>query len=172
MISVILPTLNNEAHLPRAFAPLIAGLAAGVLRQAIVSDAGSSDGTVETAEAAGCDVVNAAAGDYAPALAAVRADWVMVLNPRVVLSSDWLAEVDNFLKRPDADACAACFTLDDKKNAFASVAENTFATLAVQPSLSQGVLMARKHFDGATSDGAPRVKNLRLVMLKARAMRA
>ncbi len=172
MISVIIPTLNDEARLPRALAPLIAGLAAGVLRQAIVADAGSTDGTLETAEAAGCDVVRVTSGDYRPALAAARGDWLMFLSPRVVLTSDWLAETDNFLKRPDAADCVACFKLDDKNSAFASAMENARANLTGQPSLVQGALIARRRYAGSVADGAPRAKGLRLVILKVRAMRA
>jgi glycosyltransferase involved in cell wall biosynthesis len=43
MISVIIPTLNAARHLPRTLAPLVDGVAHGLVKQVIIADGGSSD---------------------------------------------------------------------------------------------------------------------------------
>jgi glycosyltransferase involved in cell wall biosynthesis len=60
MISVIIPTLNHERALPRCFDSLIPAAVRGVVREVIVADGGSSDGTLAIADAAGAHVVTTA----------------------------------------------------------------------------------------------------------------
>ena len=48
MISVVIPTLNAERHLPRCFDSLIIAAVRGVVREVIVADGGSSDGSAES----------------------------------------------------------------------------------------------------------------------------
>ncbi len=52
-ISVIIPTLDAEPVLPACLAALIEGLAAGLIRELIITDGGSRDATQAIAEAAG-----------------------------------------------------------------------------------------------------------------------
>ena len=59
MISVVVPTANSERLLPRCFDSLIAGAVRGVVREVIVSDAGSTDGTLVIVDAAGAHIVHA-----------------------------------------------------------------------------------------------------------------
>ena len=57
-ISVIIPTLNAEDVLKPCLESLMEGLDAGLIRELIVSDGGSTDATGATAQAWGADVVH------------------------------------------------------------------------------------------------------------------
>ena len=59
-IAVIIPTLNEEELLPRLLSRLLEG--EDRVEQVVVADGGSTDRTREIARAAGCDVVECAAG--------------------------------------------------------------------------------------------------------------
>src|SRR5260221_284039 len=54
MLSVIIPTLNSERMLVPTLAMLVSGAMSGIAREATVVDGGSTDGTLEVADAAGC----------------------------------------------------------------------------------------------------------------------
>lgn len=147
MISVILPTLNAQRDLVRALDPLVSGLAAGLIRQAIVADGGSSDDTVEMAEAAGCDVAAAGASLAARCAAgaeAARSEWLMFLSVETALAHDWKPAVERFLKRGDAARKAAAFTLGAEDGGGLGVKlSNARASLLKQPSFAHGLLIAR-----------------------------
>ena len=56
-ITVLMPTLNAAADMPRALASLGEGLTEGLIRELIVSDGGSTDATLDIADAAGATIV-------------------------------------------------------------------------------------------------------------------
>ncbi|MES1201019.1 MAG: glycosyltransferase [Pseudomonadota bacterium] len=88
MISVIFPTFNAAETLPRALSPLVSGVAAGVVKEAIVADGGSDDETAIVAEAAGCALVRAShnrAAQLSAGAKAARGDWLLILEPDTVL---------------------------------------------------------------------------------------
>ena len=91
-ISVVIPTLNSEAGLALVLRGLGPGLAAGVIREVIVSDGGSQDGTLAVAEAAGCVLVQGAAsrgGQLRRGCAAAAGDWLMILHADSALPKRW-----------------------------------------------------------------------------------
>ncbi|HET6928016.1 MAG TPA: glycosyltransferase, partial [Hyphomicrobiaceae bacterium] len=53
MISVIIPTLNAEATLAETLSALVPAAVAGLVREVLVVDGGSSDRTAEIVERAG-----------------------------------------------------------------------------------------------------------------------
>ncbi|MES1156889.1 MAG: glycosyltransferase [Alphaproteobacteria bacterium] len=154
MISVIIPTRNSGSHLARTFAPLIAGVADGVVKQAIVADAGSSDDTLAVAEAAGCDVV-AVSGNRARQLIegakAARGEWFLILHPGTVLTPAWLDEVKRFIARPGAQSRAATFRFafdDDAPEARRVVSWARLRGEALKlPGGEQGLLISRRLYD-------------------------
>jgi rSAM/selenodomain-associated transferase 2 len=114
MISIVIPTLNAAAHLPRALAPLVPATAAGVVKQVIVSDGGSSDDTLAIAEAAGCDVVGSAPGrakQLRAGAAAAKGKWLLFLHADTTLSPEWADAATAFMAAPSAQQLAAAFTL-------------------------------------------------------------
>ena len=69
MLSVIVPTRNSEEGLARTLSSLVSGAAEGVVREVVVVDDASTDGTRIVADAAGCTLVEAGgilAGDLSP----------------------------------------------------------------------------------------------------------
>ncbi len=92
MISVVIPTHESERALANTLAALVPGAIDGVLREVIVADAGSRDGTAKVADVAGCRFMVAPGGRGrrpggggrrgAVALAVVRA---ARLRPRLAL---------------------------------------------------------------------------------------
>ncbi len=102
MISVIIPTHDDETALAHALAALVPAAAAGLVREVIVVDAGSSDGTALVADAAGCRFLRGGGGlgpDLAAAAASARSDWLLFLSPSVALEPSWQREAHDFIDR-------------------------------------------------------------------------
>lgn len=100
MITAIIETRDDEVRLAHVLAALVPAATEGVLRDVVVIDRGSRDGTLIVADAAGCtivaareddaDVVRRAAGD-------ARGEWLLFLSPSAVLSQDWQGEAVGFI---------------------------------------------------------------------------
>src|SRR5258707_12321580 len=56
ILSVIIPTFNSERMLVPTLAMLISGAMSGVVREVTIVDGGSTDATLQVADAAGCEV--------------------------------------------------------------------------------------------------------------------
>ena len=109
MISVVIPTRDDEADLPRALAPLVRAAVEGLVREVIVVDAGSQDATLEIADDAGCRILRLAAERDARLSAGVvqaRSDWLLLLEPSAWLPEGWEAAARAYLDgAPDRPAC-------------------------------------------------------------------
>lgn len=95
-ITVILPTLDAEAYLGACLQALMPGLEAGLLRELIVTDGGSSDSTVEIARAWGAEVITGApsrGGQLRRGCKAAKGDWLLVLHADTVLAPGWVDPV-------------------------------------------------------------------------------
>lgn len=154
MISVIIPTWNAEAHLTRALAPLVAGVARGVIKEAVVVDGGSTDATLEIADEAGCIIVKSQLGRARQLIAgagAARAPWLLFLHPDTMLTPGWEDEVERFIARPAAQSRAAAFTFDlddDSPEARGIVRWTRFRSgLLKLPYGDQGLLISRRLYD-------------------------
>ncbi|MFK7869860.1 MAG: TIGR04283 family arsenosugar biosynthesis glycosyltransferase [Roseobacter sp.] len=92
-ISVIVPTLNSERDLSACLFALVPALEAGLIRELIVSDGGSTDATVEMAKAWGAKVIEGSAsrgGQLARGCDAAGGQWLLILHADTVLSPDWV----------------------------------------------------------------------------------
>jgi cellulose synthase/poly-beta-1,6-N-acetylglucosamine synthase-like glycosyltransferase len=92
MISVVIPTLNDEAVLGRALAPLVPAAVAGLVREVIVVDGGSTDTTLDIADDAGCRILAGQPQPEERLRAAARkavCDWLMLVPPDVQLLPGW-----------------------------------------------------------------------------------
>ncbi|MEM8629929.1 MAG: TIGR04283 family arsenosugar biosynthesis glycosyltransferase [Pseudomonadota bacterium] len=106
-LTVIIPTLNAAATLPRTLGGLMPGLEAGLIRQLVVSDAGSRDATGQIAEAAGADLITGAPGRGGQLLRgaeAARGDWLLFVHADTVLTPGWPEAVRGHLAHPEAAA--------------------------------------------------------------------
>ncbi len=114
MISVVIPTHDDEAVLGRALAPLVTAVVSGLVREVILADGGSVDATLEIGEDSGCRIVAAEGpGDTRVRAAAqeASADWLLILPPEVLLLPGWDTVVRGFLER-QTTACAALAPID------------------------------------------------------------
>lgn len=154
-ISVVIPTLNSAAHLPRSFAPLTPAAMEGFIKEVIVADGGSTDDTLAMADAAGCEIVRAPAGrakQFRAGVEIARANWLLLLHPDTALAPGWIEEAKAFLNQPMARKRAATFTLalDDKSSAAARAVfwARLRANVMKLPYGEQGLLISRLMYDG------------------------
>lgn len=188
MISVIIPTANSERHLPRCFDSLIPAAVRGMVREVIVSDSGSSDGTLAIADAAGAHVVHARKGRGAQLIdgaAVAKSDWLLFLHPETALETNWDAEAESFLGQVELERPRAAvfrFALEDfggkARRAEAKAALRTL--LFALPYGDQGLLIPRRLYqkvggyralnDLEDADLVRRIGRRRLIRLRARAI--
>ena len=150
-VSVVIPTLNAAASLPRCLAAL---RGAAILREVIVADGGSSDETSSGARAAGAWVVATARGrgpQLAAGAAAASGDWLLFLHADCRLEPGWDKAASAFLAAPHAAQRAGYFDLAlDDPAAAARRLERVVAwrcrALAL-PYGDQGLLIARALYD-------------------------
>ena len=101
-ISVVIPSLNAAAALPACLAALVEGLQAGLIREVILSDGGSADGTPQLAEGWGGEVISGApsrGGQLRRGCDAARGEWVLVLHADTVLAPGWTDAVQGHMAR-------------------------------------------------------------------------
>lgn len=114
MLSVIIPTLNCERLLVATLSMLVPGAISGVVCQVLIVDGGSTDATLEVADAGGCEVAVSSAplgGRLRVAAAKARSPWLMFLRAGTVLEATWLEETARFIEEaePTGAGTAAVF---------------------------------------------------------------
>lgn len=119
MISVVIPTLDAAATLPRCLNGLLDAAMSGIVREVIIVDGGSRDDTLSIADAAGARIVSCTGprgACLAEGAAAARSDWLLFLHADTVLEPAWVDDALTYMERsePDAPGAAAFgFALDD-----------------------------------------------------------
>ncbi|UWR38676.1 TIGR04283 family arsenosugar biosynthesis glycosyltransferase [Sulfitobacter sp. W074] len=101
-ISVVIPSLNAAAALPACLAALVEGLQAGLIREVILSDGGSADGTPQLAESWGGEVISGApsrGGQLRRGCEAARGEWLLVIHADTVLAPGWTDAVQDHMAR-------------------------------------------------------------------------
>ncbi len=118
MISVIIPTLNAQAHLPRCFAALVPAVIDGLIREVIVVDGGSADLTEKIADEAGAHFIVTSpgrGGQLAAGAAIARQPFMLFLHADCVLEPGYEHAVTQFISTAFAQEQAGYFkfALDD-----------------------------------------------------------
>jgi len=116
MITIIVPTLNDEAALARMMPPLVQELVHGVVTDMIVYDSGSTDGTRNVCDVAGCLCINAKERCVSELIDRARGRWMLFLPPGAVLAPGWHAHVADHIDRMDGRAGPATFKLASDPN--------------------------------------------------------
>jgi len=157
MISVIIPTLNDERHLSPTLASLVPAAVDGLVREVIVVDGGSTDHTLAIADGAGAEIVTAKPGRGLQLRAGVeraRFPWLLFINADTVLDVGWDRDAGHHVERVDSgrrrpSAAAFRFALDDEgvwpRSLEALVAIRT--GLLKLPYGDQGLLISRRLYD-------------------------
>lgn len=164
MLSVVIPTRNSEEGLARTLSSLVSGAAEGVVREVVVVDDASTDGTRIVADAAGCTLIEGHGG-WCERIAvglgvARRAPWFLLLPPNIFLEGEWFREAASFVDRVErmgrGETAIAAFRLAyDEYGWRARVAERVAGLaqgLLGAPSAAQGLLVARAPLEAALRD--------------------
>lgn len=91
-ISIIIPTLNAAPQMPDTLARVMEGLNAGVVRELVISDGGSSDDIEALASEVGAQFVRDDAGrggQLARGAAVAQGDWLLFLHADTWLPEGW-----------------------------------------------------------------------------------
>lgn len=159
MLSVIIPTKDNEIPLAYCLSALVSGAAEGVVREVVVVDGGSSDGTEKVADAAGCTLVRHRGSRGEKMREGVRAcrrgNWLLFLRPDAVLSADWHHEAAAFIEKLEragqADRMTGVFSFSVDDFGFKARVRELFvasrARLLRLPYGEQGLLVSRRHYE-------------------------
>lgn len=153
MLSVVIPTRNNERALVPTLAMLVPGVMASAVREVVIADGGSSDATREVADFAGCALLasDAPLGTrLRQAVDATRSPWLMFLRPGAILDPTWVAELARFVEDAEAagggDGHAAIFRRSPgvtRRRAVVIEAVQLLAASLGAPSPDQGLVIAR-----------------------------
>lgn len=148
MLSVVIPTLNAGPRFREALAALVPGVVDGLVKEVVVVDGGSSDGTVDLADAAGARVLTAPAGRGGQLRAgadAARGEWLLFLHADSVLSEGWIRPVQLHADRHPRKAAYFRLRFDDESG-FARVWERGIALRCAVLGLpygDQGLLVSK-----------------------------
>lgn len=147
MISVIVPTRDSAALLGPCLSALVPAAVTGLVREVILADGGSADGTLAIAEDAGARVV---AGDVAAAVSTAKGDWLLILPPTSRLEPGWEAEAEHHVNR--FAGRSACFRLAVDGGGPSARLREWLAGVR-DPTAAHGLLVERACFG---TSGAPR----------------
>lgn len=168
-LSIIIPTLNAEDHLPGCLNALVPALEANLLREVIVADGGSNDATLRLAEGSGAKFISSEQGRAKQMIAgalAARGDWLLFLHADTWLSRDWVertrAHID---QNPDKAATfMLAFRTDDHMGKVVARRANWRSRTFGLPYGDQGLLISRRLYTeiGGFPD-VPLMEDLKLV---------
>ncbi len=151
-LSIVVPTLNAEKHLPTCIASLFPGLESALIRELIIVDGNSTDRTVEIADAAGGIIVKCTPNRSKQLKAGgnkATGHWLLFLHADTALSQNWEEEVLSHIK--ECPERAATFSLSYQSEAwqskFLAFCANLRTRLFGLPYGDQGLLISRQLFD-------------------------
>lgn len=91
-LSIIIPTLNAADKIGPTLAALATGIGAGLIRELIIADGGSTDDIATIAEHAGATLLTSAKGrglQMSSAAASARGSWLLFLHADTILAPGW-----------------------------------------------------------------------------------
>ena len=151
-ISIVIPTLNAAADLPAALGALGDGLKAGLIKELIITDGGSTDKTHQIAEEAGAVWVTGAAGrgtQLAKGIEAARGEWLLIVHADTILGENWANAALNYIA--NSPGKAGYFKLRFRANGWMPRLVAHWANLRSRwfrlPYGDQGLLLSRELYD-------------------------
>lgn len=147
-LSVVIPTLDAAQDLPVTAGSLFPGLESGLIRDLVISDGGSHDGTRDIAERLGATFVEGPAsrgGQLRRGAEAALGDWLLLLHADSRPERDWPAAVLDHMNR--VSDRAAFFRLRFRSKGLAPAIVAGWANLRSRalglPYGDQGLLIGR-----------------------------
>lgn len=165
----MIPALNAEARLAACLGALVSPTMDGLIREVIIADGGSSDGTVRIAQGFGAEVLDAARGrgrQLRAGAAAARAPWLLFLHADTVLEDGWGEEARALIETGErvAGVFRLDFDTDDWRARLVAMGANWRTRWLKAPYGDQGLIVSRAAFDasGGYSD-APLFEDVDLI---------
>jgi rSAM/selenodomain-associated transferase 2 len=169
MISVVIPTFNEAGHLSLTLAALVPAAVDGLVREVVISDGGSTDGTLEAADEAGAKIVTSAKGrgqQLAAACAVAKGPWLLILHADSRLAVGWETIALSHIRQQPDRAGYFKFQLDDP-SLIARVWEMGVALrcrLLALPYGDQGLLISKALYEAAGGfEAVPLMEDVGLV---------
>jgi len=104
VFSIVIATHDSERALVATLAALVPGATAGIVREVIVADGGSTDETEQVADIAGCSFFSSSeplGARLKAAASGARGTWLMFLPPGAVPGPSWIDETIAFVEQTD-----------------------------------------------------------------------
>jgi hypothetical protein len=149
-ISVVIPTLNAEEQLGPCLGALFQGVEAGLIRELIVVDGGSSDQTCSIARDVGAEVIETTASRGAQlrvGCEAAEGAWLLVLHADCVLQEGWSDCVAAHLRRDRAGYFRLRFDAEGVAARWVAGWANLRARVFGMPYGDQGLLVPRALYE-------------------------
>ena len=168
-LSIVIPALNAANDLGLCLGSLMPGLEAGLIREVVLVDGGSTDRTCAMADASGALVLNPTPGRAAQMIAGAahaRGGWLLFLPADTALSRDWAERVaDHIASNADrAAAFSLAFRSDAPQAKWLAARANWRARRLGLPYGDQGLLIDRAHYDQIGGfDDVPLMEDVRIV---------
>ncbi len=152
-LSIVIPTLNAADDLPACLQSLMEGVVAGLVKEMVLSDGGSTDATLAIADAAGARIETGPAsrgGQLRRGCAAANGRWLLVLHADTQLEPGW---ADMVARHIQASENPAYFRLRFRARGAMPKMTAGWANLRSRllglPYGDQGLLMSRAQYERA-----------------------
>src|SRR4051794_10329968 len=153
LVSVVIFTRDSEGFVAATLAALVPGAVAGLVREVIVADGGSTDGTATVADVAGCRFFTSTeplGARLSTAAAMARADWLLFLRPGSVPGSRWIDEVQRFVQEArhrGPPMRAAVFRSRPSRSRITNALTLMATVVGAPPRPDRGLLIAKSHYN-------------------------
>ncbi|MGQ3212776.1 glycosyl transferase [Shinella sp.] len=143
MLTIIMECRDNEAELVQTLSALVSGAVEGIVRDVIVLDHGSRDGSAMVADAAGCRFLTS--WDIKDVVRSARGDWLLLLEPGARPMTGW---VDAIVDHVSVNAGTAQFlaSRSHRRPFLQRIGRKT-------PPLEQGYLVTKQQFMASIRTG-------------------
>lgn len=147
MLSIVVATHDSERALVATLAALVPGATAGIVREVIIADGGSTDETEQVADIAGCSFLQSGEplGVRLKAAAArARGTWLMFMRPGAVPAPGWVDDTTTFIEQTEraGRSRAAVFTMAEP--GFRALIRRAFGFL---PAPDQGLILQKAQYE-------------------------
>ena len=151
-LSIVIPTLNAVTAIGPTLAPLVPGVAEGLVREVVLADGGSDDAIAQVAEETGATLIEAPRGrgsQLAAGAGAARGEWLLFLHADTVLPDDWPAAAAKHMQHHPERAGYFRLSFDSERRYARWTAgwANIRSGLLGLPYGDQGLLISRRLHD-------------------------